>query len=118
MPWTREDQLASQRRWYARNPRRQIDWGHRRRVEMKAWLAAKKPMCRECGESRVGCLGFHHLDPTAKEIELSVAIHAGWSKKRLERELAKCIVLCGNCHAKLHWNERRRAHWGLIPSAA
>lgn len=109
MPWTREDELASQRRWYQRNAQRKMDWQQRRREEMKAWLAAKKLSCIECGERRVPCLGFHHLDPATKEIDLAIAIHLGWSKKRIEAELAKCIVLCGNCHAKLHWNERRRA---------
>lgn len=74
---------------------------------MKQWLASKKTMCLECGERRIACLLFHHLDEREKEIDIS-AIHTGWSKKRIEAELAKCIVLCGSCHMKLHWNERLR----------
>lgn len=109
MPWTRDEQLASQRRWYARNARRKMDWQLRRRADMKTWLGGKKHWCRECGERRSACLAFHHVDSRLKKIDIGIAVHAGWSKKRIEAELAKCIVLCGNCHAKLHWNERRRA---------
>jgi len=112
MPWSREDQLASQRRWYARNARKAMDWLLRRRWEKKTWLAAKKLMCRECGETRFPCLVFHHDDRRGKEENIAHAIHGGWSKPRIEAELAKCIVLCGNCHAKLHWNERLRARRG------
>ena len=109
MPWTREDQLACQRQWYARNAKKKMAWQLRRRADMKAWLAAKKVACRECGEPRIACLDFHHYDSKTKEVNIAHAVHRGWSKKRIEAELLKCIVLCGNCHAKLHWNERRRA---------
>ena len=108
MPYDKDAQLASQRRWYARNRRRAMDWNLRRRNDRKAWLATKKRWCQECGERRVACLVHHHLDPDEKEIDLSAAIQKGWSKARIEAELKKCIVLCGNCHAKLHWNERNR----------
>jgi hypothetical protein len=52
------------------------------------------------------CLQFHHIDPGTKEIELSTAISRGWSKKRILAEVAKCIVLCANCHLKHHWREQ------------
>ena len=64
--------------------------------------------CAECGERDVRCLDLHHRDPADKH---------PWLRKRkqqpsqsmsalsfadLERELAKCIVLCANCHRKHH----------------
>lgn len=45
-------------------------------------------------------LEFHHIDPNTKEFD--------WKKLRLQtekninKELDKCILLCANCHRKLH----------------
>jgi len=33
-------------------------------------------------------------------------IARNWSRKRILDEVAKCIVLCANCHRKMHWVER------------
>ena len=30
-----------------------------------------------------------------------------WGLEKLKREIAKCILLCANCHTKLHYEERR-----------
>ena len=53
------------------------------------------------------CFDFHHLED--KEKELSKLIHS-WSSKYglIIQELKKCIVLCSNCHRKLHWKESNR----------
>jgi len=61
----------------------------------------------ECGESRLPCLEFHHLDPKKKELPISRAILRCWSKKRLLREVAKCVIVCANCHKLLHANWMR-----------
>ena len=54
--------------------------------------------CAICGEKDVCCLDFHHLHD--KEFDISNATNV--SKERLYTELEKCIVLCANCHRKLH----------------
>lgn len=58
--------------------------------------------CSRCGEDDTCCLDFHHLNPGEKETSISKAIGSGWSFKKLETELNKCIVLCSNCHRKEH----------------
>ena len=58
--------------------------------------------CSRCPENDICCLDFHHLNPDEKEISISQAASSGWSFKRLELELNKCIVLCSNCHRKEH----------------
>lgn len=93
--------------WRAANPERdKKNWTTLRR-QKKAWLDAYKSEhpCRECGESHSACLDFHHRDPKEKKANLSVAI-AHWSIERLQMEVAKCDILCSNCHRKLHWQER------------
>lgn len=61
----------------------------------------KKEGCFSCGESSVECLDFHHLNPLEKEIEVSLLTRRG-SKKRILKEVEKCIILCANCHRKVH----------------
>lgn len=31
-----------------------------------------------------------------------------YSKERILREIEKCVVICSNCHRKLHWKQRKR----------
>ena len=57
--------------------------------------------CSYCGETDFACLDFHHMGE--KESEIARAIHNGWSKERLLKEINKCIVICSNCHRKLHY---------------
>ena len=100
---------AAWRRWYRANADRKIAWQQRRREALRAWLHELKAtlQCERCSESAPECLHFHHADPTTKELDISSAIVNGWSKERILAEIAKCRVLCANCHLKQHWEERR-----------
>lgn len=49
-----------------------------------------------------------------KEIDISRAIRAGWSQKRIETEIAKCELVCANCHAVRTF--KRRARVTIPPS--
>jgi len=82
----------------------------RNKREHAAWFAELKSqlVCARCGENHPACLVFHHRDPMTKEIAIAVAIRRSWGRKRILAELAKCEVLCANCHAKHHAQERRR----------
>jgi len=99
---------AAWRRWYAKNADRKIAWQARRRAELRAWIAGVKATlcCERCGESAPECLHFHHRDPGAKELDISRAIVNGWARERIVAELAKCEVLCANCHLKHHWEPK------------
>ncbi|MBV8762243.1 MAG: hypothetical protein JO257_33435 [Deltaproteobacteria bacterium] len=81
----------------------------RRRRELAAWFfeLKSKLVCARCGEDHPACLVFHHTDPRAKEIEISEAMRRSYGRKRILAELAKCEVLCANCHTKHHAKERR-----------
>ena len=60
------------------------------------------PKCEKCGESDLRCLQFHHLDPTQKEIQVSDLCYQGYGIERIKQELDKCILVCANCHCKIH----------------
>lgn len=63
-------------------------------------------VCIKCGENHPATLDFHHEDPSVKEFGISYAVSRGHSLKRIKEELNKCIVLCSNCHRKLHYENR------------
>jgi hypothetical protein len=63
--------------------------------------------CVDCGQNHPATLEFHHLDPSQKEVNISRLIATSSSLRRLKEEMAKCVVLCANCHRIRHWNERQ-----------
>jgi len=62
--------------------------------------------CLRCDENHPSCLSFHHRDPNTKEDIVSNMVCEAWSEKRILEEIAKCDVLCENCHRKLHWHAK------------
>lgn len=77
-----------------------------RRAKVADWVNAYKSKrgCK-CGEHHPACLDFHHRDPSTKTVDISRAIYANWSIARLKTELAKCGIICANCHRKRHWGK-------------
>lgn len=72
-----------------------------RRKEIYEFLREHcKNGCVECGESDFRCLDFDHLDRTTKESSISSMVGSGLSLARIEKELAKCRIVCANCHRK------------------
>ena len=70
--------------------------------EFSTWLKSLKrgKACR-CGEADPSCLDWHHRDPKQKEFNVS-QMRKGCSKEQVLREVAKCTIVCSNCHRKLH----------------
>jgi len=60
--------------------------------------------CCVCGEGRSACLDFHHKDPSQKSFGLGNIKGQGISL--VKAEVAKCIVICANCHRILHAEEQ------------
>lgn len=110
MAWTRDDQNAAWRKWYRANAKRKLGWQKRRRDEIRAWWRELKATkcCERCGETEPDCLHFHHKDPATKASTLAEAIFHAWSRERILAEVAKCEVLCANCHLKHHWDAKWR----------
>ena len=80
-----------------------------RRKDLQLWAESFKTKCERCPESHPGCLDFHHKDDN-KEHGVAYFINKMHvEKEEILREISKCIVLCSNCHRKLHWNERQMA---------
>jgi formate-dependent nitrite reductase cytochrome c552 subunit len=73
----------------------------RRNTKLKA-VALAGTVCRGCGFAEpVDALEFHHLEATAKDFAISVdGVPRSWA--RIRAELAKCVLLCANCHRETH----------------
>ncbi len=106
-----------------RHARSKTDSGHpvvrfRRNVKLKAVVLAGAA-CRGCGLAEpVDALEFHHLDATEKDFGISVdGIPRSWA--RIRSELAKCVLLCANCHRETHAGLRSfTAHHAIREAAA
>ena len=60
--------------------------------------------CALCGERDPRCLDFHHRDRSEKKDKVSKLV-AQRAVARMKEEIAKCTVICANCHRKLHIDE-------------
>lgn len=58
--------------------------------------------CVKCGYKKcMAALDFHHVDP--KEKDPNWRTMRSWSFERVKSELDKCILVCRNCHAEIHY---------------
>jgi hypothetical protein len=113
----RDKRRATWNAWYQRTKHLRTDTKRRSSVklarlhELSAWLAEIKSSlrCRDCGMDHPACLVFHHTDPTTKDLAVAEAIRRGFSRARILNEISKCVVICANCHLKLHAREKRDA---------
>jgi len=72
-----------------------------REAARKVVALAKSYGCSVCSEREPACLDFHHVTGS-KEFSLGDVMRGRYSVSRIEAELAKCIVVCANCHRKIH----------------
>lgn len=107
-----EKRRATWNAWYARTkdarrsreaPRLKRNRDRRQR-ELASWYEELKSklVCVRCGESHPACVQFHHDDPSTKELSVADALRRRHSRARMLQEIAKCTVLCANCHIKHH----------------
>lgn len=74
------------------------DANKKRHEEFKAWLAKVKDQpCADCGiKYPTVCMDLDHRDPSTKLFMVSSS--AMRSRAALVAEVAKCDVVCSNCH--------------------
>lgn len=87
--------------------------GRKFRERRRALLAELKDKpCIKCdGRFHPAAMDFHHRDASEKDLK-----YTAWSyvlkHDELLAEVAKCDVICANCHRILHAEERERAREG------
>lgn len=92
-----EQKRELQNRW-CKDKRRE----YRRRLHQ---IKSERGCERGCGETHPAALDFHHRDPASKKHKVSDLTSRIRSWQVIEDEIAKCDVVCANCHRKEHYRE-------------
>ena len=98
------------RKYYAEHKERLKERSNNRKADLRQWFRDLKTTlsCEECGQNHPATLDFHHRGEEEKSFTISENIH-NFGKERLEKEIAKCTVLCANCHRIHHYDERNQS---------
>lgn len=93
------------RTYYLKNKVKRRDQYNKYRKELREWYRNLKLnlSCSLCKFSHPAVIAFHHKDPENKEYEISIMVNMGLSKETILKEMAKCDILCHNCHAIQHY---------------
>jgi hypothetical protein len=51
-------------------------------------------------------MDFHHRDGVKKDMPVSWLVNMGAAWIRIEAEMAKCDLVCANCHRIRHWGDK------------
>jgi len=94
------------------NPKRYA-WKARRVAQNQEWILdyLTSRWCVDCGNTDVRVLEFDHLRD--KEANISALMNNS-SIARMQAEIAKCDVVCANCHRIRTYaraGSRRHVHW-------
>lgn len=100
----REEQKEYKRRHYLKHKKQvKKEVAARKRILQEKLVAYKKGLkCQYCAENYIRCLEFHHTNPKKKDNNIATAVAHGWGWDRILCEIQKCVVVCANCHRKLH----------------
>lgn len=112
-------QREADRRYYLSNKdkvRKRAKVFHKKVMD---YINSRKSIgCYICSEKDIACLDFHHLRDKVTEVAKLIGND---NLTQIKTEIDKCVVLCANCHRKLHFYglslEELKQHVS-VPSAA
>lgn len=107
--WKDPEKFRERARLWDKTHRAQVQAYQRRLAAKKyAIVAAEKvgKACVRCGESDPACLDFHHPDPSQKLDTVSAMVTKRVPDHLLIAEMKKCVLVCANCHRKIHHASR------------
>ena len=96
-------------------PRRPLSTAPSRMVKVRLWqehaalLSELRAVpCADCGRRFDACaMDFDHRDPASKRYTVSRMVGKATTEAILE-EVAKCDIVCGNCHRLRTWQRAER----------
>jgi hypothetical protein len=92
---------------------------YRLKFRVFLWDYLTEHPCVVCNENDPIVLDFDHINPANKEFNIAETMKLQIGMVRLKKELAKCQVLCANCHRRRTaiqfgwWKDKQAAVWPL-----
>ena len=82
---------------------------------LRAWMVEiKSNPCADCGGSfDVCCMDFDHRDASEKKFNVGSMFAHHYSRELIEAEVAKCDLVCANCHRIRTRNRRTGSARGV-----
>lgn len=103
---------AERMRYHHAHPEVQAYHAKQYRIVLRKMIFERlKSGCADCPEVDPVTLDFDHRDPKTKTNDISRLLRRGCSRSVLEAELAKCDVVCANCHRKR--TAKRSGNWRM-----
>jgi hypothetical protein len=109
--WNRthvDEMRAYRRKHYQEHKVTVVDRVTERKKRIAVWFQDQKTgkqclMCpEENPETDPACLDYHHREGEHKVLDVSVMVRRGFTESRILEEIAKCDLICSNCHRKHH----------------
>lgn len=95
------DRKQYMRDWWARNKDKRAAYQRAKNLRMRQWLDEQKDKpCMDCGgKFPPECMDFDHRPDEVKSFGISARIGSQMlSKAKFLIEMAKCDLVCANCH--------------------
>jgi hypothetical protein len=104
--WTREDQREYNVAYYAEHRDEEIERGKVRQAATLEFLRdLRRRPCADCGQTFAPwVMDFDHRDPKTKSFSLAAGKVLLKPRDILLAEIAKCDIVCANCHAIRTYN--------------
>lgn len=87
--------------WYENNKAARIEQIKKDKQRKMLYIREFKESrgCMDCGQSfPYYVLDLDHRDPSIKLINPGQMVTVGWGLEKIKAEIAKCDVVCSNCH--------------------
>ena len=90
-----------------------IEKSRNSKLRARAYVARvlSESACAWFGESNPMVLEFDHGDHSSKSHNVSRMVSMGYAVAAVAEEVAKCVVLCANCHRVKTHKERGTQAW-------